>query len=153
MLGAYHMVSKSCVYFPLSYKVKLLRTELCSSILFVAVQLLSHVRLLGTPWTAAHQASLSVTISWSLVKLISIESMMPCNHLILCPSFLLMSLIFPRIRLFYNESALCIRWPKCWSFSFSISPSNPKYSRLISFWIDWFYLLAVQRTLKNTSTV
>ena len=101
----------------------------------------------------ALQASLSFTISWSLVKLISIESMMPSNHFILCPSFLLMPLIFPCIRLFYNESALCIRWPKCLSFSFSISPSNPRYSRLISFWIDWFYLLAVQRTLKNTSIV
>ena len=90
MLGAYHMVSKPCVYFPSSYKVKLLRTELCSSILLVVVQLLSRVWLFATPWTAAHQASLSVTISRSLLQFMSIESMMPTNHLVLCRRLLLL---------------------------------------------------------------
>ena len=101
-----------------------------------------------TPWTAAHQASLSFTISQSLLKLMSIESMMPSNRLILCCPLLLMASILHSIRVFSNESALCIRWPKYWSFSFSISPSN-EYSGLISFRIGWFDLLAVQRTLKN----
>ena len=99
------------------------------------------------PWTAACQVSLSFTISWSLLKLMSIESLMPFNHLILCYPPLLPS-VFPSIRVFCNESALCIRWPKYWSFSFSISPSNA-YSGLISFRIDWFDLFAVQRTLKR----
>ena len=114
----------------------------------VALQSLSHVQLLVTPWTAALQASLSFTISWSLLKLISIESVMPSNHLILCCCPLLLSSIFPSIRVFSNESALCIRWPKHWSFSFSISPSNA-YSGLISFKIDWFDLHSVQGTLKS----
>ena len=100
-----------------------------------------------TPWTAARQASLSITNSWSLLKLMSIESVMPSNHLILCRSLLLPS-IFPSIRVFSNESVLCIRWPKDWSFSLSISPFN-EYSGLISFRIDWFDLLAVQGTLKS----
>ena len=100
-----------------------------------------------TPWTAARQASLSFTISWRLLKLMSIESVMPSNHLLLCHPLLLPS-IFPSIRVFSNESALHIRWPKYWSFSFSISPSN-EYSRLISFWMDLFDLLAVQGTLKS----
>ena len=99
------------------------------------------------PWTAAHQASLSFTISQSLFKLMSIESVMPFNHLILCRPLLLPS-IFPSIRVFSNESALCILWLKYWSFSFSISPSN-EYSGLISFRIDWFDFLAVQGTLKS----
>ena len=99
----------------------------------------------ATPWTAAHQASF--TISLSLLMLLSIESMMPSNHLVLCHPLLLPS-IFPSMRVFSNESALPIRWPKYWSFSFSISPSN-KYSGLISFRIDWFNLLAVQGTLKS----
>ena len=99
------------------------------------------------PWTAACPASLSFTISWSLLRLVSIESMMPSNHLICCP-LLLLSLIFPSIRFFSNESAFCIRWPKYWSFIFSISPSN-KYSGLISFRIHWFDLLAVQGMLKS----
>ena len=98
-------------------------------------------------WTAAHQASLFFTISWSLLKLMSIELVMPSNHLILCHSLLLPS-IFPSIRIFSNKSALHIWWPKYWSRSFSISPSN-EYSGLISFKIDWFHLLAVQRTLKS----
>ena len=99
------------------------------------------------PWTAAHQAFLSFTISWSLLKLMSIEFIMPSNHLILCHPLLLPS-IFPSIRVFPNESVLHIRWPKYWSFSFSISPSN-EYSGLISFRMDWFDLLSVQGTLKS----
>ena len=98
--------------------------------------------------TAAHQASPSFTISWSLLKLVSIESVTPSNHLILCRPLLLLPSIFPSIRVFFNESALHIRWPKYWSFSFSISPSN-EYSALISFRTDWFYFLAVQRTHKS----
>ena len=98
-----------------------------------------------TPWTAARQASLSITNSWSLLKLMSIESVIPSNHLILCHPLLPPS-IFPSIRVFSNESVLHIRWPKYWSFSFSISPSK-EYSGLISFWIDWFDLLAVKGTL------
>ena len=114
---------------------------------FNYIQSLSCVRLFVTPWTAARQASLSITNSWSLLKLMSIESIMLSNHLILCCSLLLCS-IFPSIRVFSNESALCIRWPNCWSFSFNISPSN-EYSGLIFFRIDWFDLLAVQGTLKS----
>ena len=101
-----------------------------------------------TPWTAARQASLSITNSWSLLKLMSIDSVMLYNHLILCHPLLLLPSIFPSIRVFSNESVLPIRWPKYWSFSFSISPSND-YSGLISFRMDWFDLLAVQGTLKN----
>ena len=108
--------------------------------------LFSCVYLLMTPWTAARLASLSFTISWSLLWLKSIESMMPSNYLILCHSLLLLSSIFPSIRVFSNESALCIRWPKYWRLS--ISPSY-EYSGLISFRIDWFDLLAVQGTLKS----
>ena len=107
------------------------------------VQLLSCVWLFATPWTAPCQASLSITNSQSLLKLMSIESVMPSNHLILCRPRLLPPSIFPSIRVFANESVLHIRWPKYWSFSFSISPSN-EYSGLISFRIDWFDLLAVQ---------
>ena len=113
-----------------------------------SVQSLSCVRLFATPWTAAHQASLSITNSWSLLKLMSIESVMPSNHLILCHSLLLPPSIFPSIRVFSNESVLCTRWTKYWSFSFNISPSS-EYSGLISFRTDWLELLAVQRTLKN----
>ena len=102
----------------------------------------------ATPWTVACQGSLSITISWSLLKSMPTESMMPSNHLILCCPLLLLPSIFPRIRIFSNESVLHIRWPKCWSFSFSISPSNEK-SGLISFRTDWFDLLAVQGTLKS----
>ena len=115
-----------------------------------SVQLFSHVRLFVTPWTAAHHASLSITNSWSLLKLMSTESVMPSNHLILCHPLLLLPSIFPSIRVFSNESVLCIRWPKYWSFSFNISPSN-EYSRLISFRMDWLDLLAVQATLKILS--
>ena len=102
----------------------------------------------ATPWTAAHQASLSFTISWSLLKLMSIESVMPSNNFILCCPLLLLPSIFPSIRVFANESILHIRWPKYWSFGLSISPSNG-YLELISFRIDWFDLLAVQGTLKS----
>ena len=112
------------------------------------VQSLSCVRLFGTPRTAAHQASLPFTISWSLPKLTSIESMMPSNNLILCHPLLFLPSIFPSIRVFSSESAFCNRWPKYWSFSFSISPSN-EYSQLISFMIDRFDLLGVQETLKS----
>ena len=118
------------------------------SSLTVSVQSLGCVKLFATPWTAARQVSLSITNSQSLLKLTSTESVMPSNHLILCrPHFLLPS-TFPSIRVFSSESALCIRWPKYWSFSFSISPSN-EYSGLISFRMDWLDLLAVQGTLKS----
>ena len=115
---------------------------------FNSVQLLSHVWLFVTLWTAAHQTSLSITNSWSLLRLMSIESVMPSNHLILCHPLLLPPSIFPSIRVFSNGSVLRIRWPKYWSFSFSISPSN-EYSGLISFRMDWLDLLAVQGTLKS----
>ena len=113
-----------------------------SSSFKVTVQLLSLVRLFVTPWTAAWQASLSITNSQSLLKFMTIESVMPFNHLILCRPLLLPPSLFPSIRVFSNESVLHISWPKYWSFSFSISPSN-EYSGLISFRIDWFYLLAL----------
>ena len=114
----------------------------------VVVQSLSRVQLLATPWTAAHQASLSTTNSWSLLKLTPIELVMPSNHLILCHPLLLLPSIFPIIRVFSNESVLRIRWPKYWSFSFSISPSS-EHSGLISFRMDWLDFLAVQGTLKS----
>ena len=113
---------------------------------FGSVQWHSHVQLFVTPWTAARQASLSITNSQSLLKLMSIESVMPSNHLILCHPLLLLPSIFPRIRVFSNESALSIRWPKYWSFSFSM---RTDYSELISFRMNWLDLLAVQRTLKS----
>jgi len=105
----------------------------------------------ATPWIGALQASLSFTIFYSLLKLISIKSVMPSNHLILCCPLLLLPSVFPRIRVFSNESALRIRWPKYWSFSISISPSN-EYSELISFRTDWFDLLAVQRIVLRNLT-
>ena len=114
---------------------------------FSSVQSLSRVRLFTTLWTTAHQASLSITNSQTLLKLISIESVMPSNHLILCRPLLLPS-IFPNIKVFSNESALRIRWPKYWSFSFNISPSN-EHSGLISLRMDWLDLFAVQGTLKS----
>ena len=115
---------------------------------FSSVQLLSRVQLFATPWNAARQASLSIINSQSLLKLLSIESVMPSIHLILCHPFLLLPSILPSIRVFSNESVLHIRWPKYWSFSFSISPSN-EYSGLISLRMDWLDLLAVQGTLKS----
>ena len=120
----------------------------CVFNLIRSVQSLSRVQLFSAPWTAAHQASLSITNSWSLLKLMSIELVMPSNHLILCHPHHLLPSTFPNIRVFSNESLLRIRWPKYWSFSFSISPSN-EYSGLISFRMDWLYLLAVQGTLKS----
>ena len=116
------------------------------------VQSLSHVWLFVTPWTAARQASLSITNSRSLLRLMSIKSVMPSNHLILCRPLLLLPSIFPSIRVFANKSVLCISWPKDWSFSFSISPSN-EYSGLISFRTDCFDLPTVQGTLKSPPTI
>ena len=116
--------------------------------LFSSVQSLSCVQLFAVPWSAAHQAPLSITNSQSLLKLMSIASVMPSNHLILCHPLLLPPSVFPSIRVFPVDLVLCIRWPKYWSFSFNISPSN-EYSGLISFGIDWFDLLAVQGTLKS----
>ena len=118
------------------------------AIKFGSVQSLSGVQLFATPWTAARQASLSITNSQNLLKLMPIESVMPSNHLILCHPLLLPSSIFPSIRIFSNESVLCIMWPKYWSFSFNISPSS-EHSGLISFRMDWLDLLAVQGTLKS----
>ena len=142
----YGWVISRCIYM---YHIIFIHSFLneCSS----SVQLsssLSRVQLFPTPWTAARQASLSISNSWSPPKLVSIESVMPSNHLILCHPLLLLPSIIPSIRVFSSESALLIRWPKYWSLSFSISSSN-EYSRLISFRIDWFDLLAVHRTLKG----
>ena len=108
----------------------------------IVAQLLSHIQLFATPWITACQASLSLTISWSLLKLVSIELVIPSNYFILCCPLLFPPSVFPSTRVFSNVPVLCIRWPKYWSFSFSISPSN-EYSGLISFRIDWFDLLAV----------
>ena len=117
----------------------------CSS-----VQSISHVRLFATPWIAVHQASLSITNSQSLLKPMSIESVMPSSHLILCRPLLLLPRVLPSIRVFSSESALRMRWPKYWSFSFNISPSN-EHPGLISFRMDWLNLLVVQGTLKSLS--
>ena len=114
----------------------------------LVVQSLSHVRHTATPWTAAYQASLSFTVSQSLLKFMSIKSVMLSNHLILCHSLLFLPSVFPSIRVFSSESTLCLRWPKYWSFSFSINLSN-EYSWLISFRIEWFDIFAVQVTLKS----
>ena len=121
------------------------------NILPCSVQSLSRVWLFATPWTAACQASLSITNSWSLPKPMSIESVVPSNHLILCRPLLLLPSIFPSIRVFSNESALRIRWPKYWSVSFNISPSN-EHLWLISFRMDWLDLLAVQGTQESSPT-
>ena len=118
------------------------------SVYFSSVQLLSHVRLFATPWTVARQASLSITNSWSLLKLMSVESGMPSNYLILCHPLLILPSTFPSIKVFSNESALRIRWPKYWSFRFCISLSN-EHPGLISFRMDLLDLLAVQGTLKS----
>ena len=119
--------------------------------LFSSVQSLGHVQLFVTPWTTAHQASLYITKSKSLLKHMSMESVMPSNDLILCRPLLLLPSIFPSIRVLSNESVLHIRWPKYWSFSFSISPSN-EYSGLISFRLNWLDILAVQGTLESSPT-
>ena len=123
-------------------------TSLACCYYHVVVQSISHVRLFVTPWATAHQASLSITNSWSLLKLMSIALVMPSNHLILCCPLIIPPSIFPSIMVFSNESVLHVRWPTYWSFSFNISPSN-EYSGLISFQIDWFDLLAVQGTVKS----
>ena len=123
-------------------------TFLSLSPILSTVQSLSRVQLFATPWTAVRQVSLSITNSWSLFRLIPIESVMPSNHLILCRPLLFPPSIFPSIKVFSNESVLPIRWPKYWSFSFNISPSN-EYSGLISFRIGWLDLLALQGTLKR----
>ena len=124
------------------------KLELLSSVQFSSVQSLSHVRLFTTPWIAARQASLSITNSRSSLRLTPIESVMPSSHLILCRPLLLLPLIPPSIRVFANESVLCMRWPKYWSFSFSTIPSK-EIPGLISFTMDWLDLLAVQGTLKS----
>ena len=136
-----HRISSIQVYFQLLYYFE------CPS-LFSSVQSLSLVRLFATPWTAACQVSLSITNSRSLLQFMSIESVMPYNHFILCRPLLLPPSIYPGIRVFSNESALHMRWPKYWSFSFNISSSN-EHPGLISFRMDWMNLLAVQGTLKN----
>ena len=123
----------------------------CTYLQFSTVQSLSRVRLFATPWTTAHQAFLSITNSWTPPKPMSIESVMLSNHRIFCRPLLLPPSIFPSIRVFSNESALSIKWPKYWSFSFNISPSN-EHSGLISFRMDWLDLLAVQGTLKSFPT-
>ena len=132
---------------------QLVNVSCCTVLLYFSkscfVQLLSHVQLLVTPWIEVCQAPLSSTVSWSLFKFMSTESVMLSNHLILCCPLFLFPSILPRIRVFFHESAVCIRWPKYWSFSFSISPSN-EYSGLISLRIDWFDLPAVQGTLKKS---
>ena len=127
-------------------------TKLFISSISQSVQSLSRVLLFATPWTAARQATLSITNSQSLLKLMSIELVMPSNHLILCHPLLLLPSIFPGIRVFSSESALRIRWQKYWSFSFNINPSN-EHSGLISFRMDWLDLLVVQGTLKGLSRV
>ena len=119
--------------------------------MYIVVQLLSHVQIFATPWTAACQASLSFSISLSLLKLKSIVSVMPPHHLVFCYPPLLLPSIFPSIRVFSNESVLRIRWPKYWSFSFNISPSN-EHPGLISFRMDWLDLLAAQGSLENCLT-
>ena len=141
LLSLWNQIILLGVTFPRELQIKY-------TVQFSSVQSLSPVQLFATPWTAAHQASLSIINSQSLLKLMSIELVMPSNRLILCHPLLLPPSIFASIRVFSNESTLCIRWPKYWSFSFSISPSN-EYSGLISFRMDWLDLLAVQGTLKS----
>ena len=130
------------------YSSRQWKEDICVNVHIGSVKSLSCVRLFATSWTAARQASLSITNSWSLLKLMSVESVMPSNHLILCCLLLLLPSIFPSIRVFSNESVLRIRWPNYWSFSFSISPSS-EYSGLISFRMDWLDFLAVQGPLKS----
>ena len=129
-------------------KVDHIPSLICHGLSYSSVKLLSCVQLYMNPWTAAHLASLSITNSWSLLKLMSIKSVMPSNHLILCHLLLLPPSIFASIWVFSNESVLHIRWPKYWSFSFNIIPSN-EHPGLISFRVDWLDLLAVQGTLKS----
>ena len=138
-LTIHHLIISTALLFPECHVI---------GFIFAVIQSLSHVQVFATPWTAAHQASLSFTISWSLLKLVSVESVMPADHLILCHPLLLLPSTFPSIRVCSIESVLDIRWSKHWRFSFSISPSN-EYSGLMSFRMDWLDLLAVQGTLKS----
>ena len=145
----FNMLSKLVITFlPRSKHLLISWLQSPPAVIFSSVQSLSRVWLFVIPWTAACQVSLSIANSRSLLKLMSIESVMPSNHLILCRPLLLLPSIFPSIRVFSNESTLRIRWPKYWSFSFNISPSN-KHSGLISFRMDWLELLAVQGTLRS----
>ena len=152
-LCIYNNVTTQCIFYT-SWFLPVIRACLCMYInlrymsVSQSVQSLSHVQLFATPWITAYQASLSITSSRSLLKLMPIESVMPSSHLILCRSLLLLPPIPPSIRVFSNESALHMRWPKYWSFSFSISPFN-EHPGLISFRMDWLDLLAVQGTLKS----
>ena len=156
-----YLLATCSLFFPMSQNVIWYHTYTRSRLLqycklflpenmfhFSSVLSLSHIQLFATPRTEACQTSLSITNSWSLLKLMSTEAVMPSSHLILCHPLLLQPSIFPSIRVFTNESALPIRWPKFWSFSFNNSPSN-EYPGLISFRMDWLYLLSVQRTLKS----
>ena len=144
-----HPVSLASIYFTLGFqRITCVYFSKWRTLQFSSVQSLSHVQLFVTPWTAACQASLSITNSWSSLKLMSIESVVPSSHLILCRPLLLLPSNFSSIRVFSNESALHIRWPKYWSFRFNISPSN-EHPGLISFRMDWLDLLAVQGTLKK----
>ena len=127
----------------LTYRNQVCSCTIATQLLKVVFQLVSRVQLFVNSWTATHQASLSITNSWSLLQLMSIESVMLSSHLILCCPFLLLPSVFPSIRVFSSELALCMRWPKHWSFSFNISPSS-EHPGLISFRMDWFDLLAVQ---------
>ena len=138
ILILHQLISQTCI----------VKSSMSSRVLFSSVQSLSHVQLFVTPWTAACQASLSITNFQNLLKLMSMESVMPFNHLVLCRPLLLPPSIFPSTRVFSNESVLHIRWPKYWSFSFNIRPSN-EYSGLISFRMDWLDLHTVQGTLKS----
>ena len=142
----YNVCSTSEIFIPLCLNFYLITQRM--NTIDSSVQSLSHVRLFVTPWTAACQVSLSITNSWSSLKLMSIAAVMPSNHLILCHPFLLMPSISPSIRVFTSKSVLHIKWPKYWSFSVSINPSNG-YSGLISFRIDWLDLFSVQGTLKS----
>ena len=149
MIGWHHRLNGHGFGWTLAVGVQVLSSS--DLLLFVVVQSLSFVRLFVSPWTAACQASLSFTISWSLLRFMPIESVMPSNHLILCYPLFLPS-IFPSIRVFSNESVLCIRWPKYWSFSFSISPSN-EYSGLISFRTNWFDPVSLFQSLFQNHTL
>ena len=148
-----YLIKQFCIIHLAYFKVfaitrNTIRNYLSFLFQFISVQSFSHVWLFVTPWTVACQASLSITNSWSLLKLMSIESVIPSSHLILCRPLLLLPPIPPSIRVFSNESTLRMRWPKHWSFSFSISPSS-EHPGLISFRMDWLDLLAVQGTLKS----
>ena len=147
-IEVFWLLKSNFIYFLFFYFISFLNLILKYQYMFSSFQSLSHVQLLATPWTAARQTSLSITNSWGPPKPMSIELVIASSHLILCHPLLLLPSIFPSIRIFSNESALHIRWPKYWSFSFNISPSN-EHPGLISFRIDWLDLLAVLGTLKS----